>query len=180
MNVSHFIHINNALLECVYHMRIFLKTFINPNMSSKPRSFITDVTNSSKIMNRTYISEWLIGDWKLRNNGILSCEQPMFSCYSTTENPRNAIFDVMFWPNLPIIGYSHVYDLFIFFNKIFIYLIQYILYIWVSTFKIPIKPIPLLLCLDWNEWHCNHFHVTVSKSELFQIWRTKKAALISV
>ena len=39
-----------------------------------------------------------MANWGLEvaNNGILSCEQPMFSCYSTTENPRNAIFDVMF------------------------------------------------------------------------------------
>ena len=37
-------------------------------------------------------------NWGLEvaNNGILSCEQPMFSCYSTTENPKNKIFDVMF------------------------------------------------------------------------------------
>ena len=72
----------------------------------------------------------------------------MFLSYSTTENPQNAIFDVTFIPILPIIGYSHIYDLFILFDEIFIYLIQYIQYIWVSTFKVLTNSIPLLLCLD--------------------------------
>ena len=82
------------------------------------------------------------------NNGIMSCEQPMFLSYSTTENPKNAISDAMFLPILSIIGYFHIYDLFTLFDEIFIYLIQCILHLWVSTFKIPIKSILLLLCLD--------------------------------
>ena len=51
----------------------------------------------------------------------------MFVSYSTTGNPQNAIFDVMILPILPIIRYSYIYDLFILFDDIFIYLIQYIL-----------------------------------------------------
>ena len=53
----------------------------------------------------------------------------MFLSSSTTENPQNVIFDMKYLPILPIIGYSHIYDLSILFDEIFIYLIQYILYI---------------------------------------------------
>ena len=51
----------------------------------------------------------------------------MFLSYSTTKNPKNAMFGVTFLPILPITGYSNMCDLFIVFYEIFIYLIQYIL-----------------------------------------------------
>ena len=51
----------------------------------------------------------------------------MFLSYSTTEKPKNGMFDVTFLPVLPITEYSHIHDLLILFNEIFIYLIQYIL-----------------------------------------------------
>ena len=88
MNVSHIIHINYVLLKCVYHIENFLKTFKHLNISAKPRPFITDLINLSKFMKRTCISKRPIGDWKLWNNGIISCEQPMFLSYKTTENTK--------------------------------------------------------------------------------------------
>ena len=77
----------------------FSESLYMPKYKYRLRLFITDVTNSFKIMNRTCISERPIGNWKLWNNGIISCEQPMFLSDSTTENPKNAIFDVAFLPN---------------------------------------------------------------------------------
>ena len=51
--------------------------------------------------------------------------------YITTGNPQNAKFDVIFLPIFPIIRYSYIYiyiyDLFIPFDEILLYLIQYIL-----------------------------------------------------
>ena len=96
------------------------------NMSAKTRPFITGVT-VHKIHEHIMYIETTNWDCKLWNNGIISCGQPMFVSYSTTGNPQNAIFDVMILPILPIIRYSYIYDLFILFDDIFIYLIQYIL-----------------------------------------------------
>ena len=72
------------------------ESLYTPKYDCEARPFITDVINSSKVMNRTCIPERPVGNWKLWNNGIISCEQPMFLCHSTTDNPKNAIFDVTF------------------------------------------------------------------------------------
>ena len=157
-----------------------MKDFIYLNISAKQRLFVRDETSSSKIMNRTGILKGSIGNWKLRNSWIISCKQPKFLSHSRTKNPKCVIFDMTFYAILPLIGYSHIYHLFILFHEIFKYLIQYLLQIWLGTFKTTIKSILVLFCLSWNEWHCIYFHISIAKKELFQTWRTKKAILTSV